>query len=250
MNNSDVLCKLRMLCSLVSCTICVQYCTTKCIGLQLSGHVWQRCNNSNILHCNTNSIRAMYCTILQPFVPCMWGSALGYWHVWDTVPLKKYWFVYFTACIRLHLAHWSAGTESKWHVSVTSPSPTNQDPLSVLWLTGRACAPGCGFLRAEAAQETGGRGMSVGVISMLLGLAELSEFCLIYVRDALWAGPEGCRGSRGERCGEGLSSWDCCDVVGIVRECWSIDLFIVLRVALRVRCSYSAVPLLWHTLNW
>lgn len=103
MNNSDVLCKLRMLCSLVSCTICVQYCTTKHIGLQLSGHIWQRCNNSNILHYSTDSIRAMYRMILQPFVPCMEGSALGCWHVYRTVPLKKYWFVYFTACIRLHI---------------------------------------------------------------------------------------------------------------------------------------------------
>lgn len=36
--------------------------------------------------------------------------------------------------------------------------------------------------------------MSVRVISMLLGPAELSGFCLIYVRDALWARLEGCRG--------------------------------------------------------
>lgn len=51
-------------------------------------------------------------------------------------------------------------------------------------------APGCEFLRAEAAQETSGGRMSVGVISTLLGPAELSGvfFFLLYVRDALCAG--------------------------------------------------------------
>lgn len=40
---------------------------------------------------------------------------------------------------------------------------------------------------------------------------------------------------------EWLLLWDCCDVVGVVRECYlSIDLFIVLHSVLRVRCSYIA----------
>lgn len=71
------------------------------------------------------------------------------------------------------------------------------------WLTGRDCAPGCGFLRAEAAQGTGGGG--VGVISMLSGPVELSGFCLIYVRDAfLELGSKAAEGVRRERCGERL----------------------------------------------
>lgn len=111
----------------------------------------------------------MYCIILQPFVKCMSGSALGYWHAYRTASLEKYWFVYFATSFRLHLAHWSAGTESKWHASVT-PSPTNQDPLSMLWLIGRVCTPGSEFLRAEAAQETGGGGMSVGWSACSWGL--------------------------------------------------------------------------------
>lgn len=53
------------------------------------------------------------------------------------------------------------------------------------------CTPGCEFLRAEAAQEPGGRGTSVGVISILFGPAELSQFCLIYVRDSVKARSEG-----------------------------------------------------------
>ena len=40
------------------------------------------------------------------------------------------------------------------------------------------CAPGCDFLRVETAQETSGGRMSVGVISTLLGPAELSGFFL------------------------------------------------------------------------
>lgn len=68
-------------------------------------------------------------------------------------------------------------------------------------LTGRVFAPGYEILRAETAQETSSRGMSVGVISVLLGPTELSGFCLIYVRDASWAEPEGYWGSREERCG-------------------------------------------------
>lgn len=39
-------------------------------GLQVSGHIWH-CNNSIILYCSTNGIRAMYCMIRQLFVPCM-----------------------------------------------------------------------------------------------------------------------------------------------------------------------------------
>lgn len=144
----------------------------------------------------------MYCMILQPWVPCMSGAALGYWHVYKTASLETYWFVYFAASFRLHLAHWSAGTESKWHVSVT-PSPTNQDPLSVLLLIGRVCTPGCEFLRAEAAQETGGGGMSVGVISMLLGPAELSGFAWfmweILYRLGLKAAGGGVEGGDAER---------------------------------------------------
>lgn len=185
----------------------------------------------------------MYCMILQPWVPCMSGAALGYWHVYKTASLETYWFVYFAASFRLHLAHWSAGTESKWHVSVT-PSPTNQDPLSVLLLIGRVCTPGCEFLRAEAAQETGGGGMSVGVISMLLGPAELSGFAWFMWEILYRLGLKAAGGGRGGRCGEGLSLWDCCDVVGIVSECSSIDLFIVLHIMLQVRRSRSAAPVL------
>lgn len=101
----------------------------------------------------------------------------------------------------MHLAHWSAGTESKRHPSVT-PSPTNHDPLcnAVAHWQGLYSGVSGG---AEAAQETGGGGASAGVINVLAGPAELSGFCLIYVRDCLYAGSEGCRGSRGEKCGEG-----------------------------------------------
>lgn len=30
----------------------------------------------------------MYCMILQPFVPCVQGGALGYWHVYRNAPEK------------------------------------------------------------------------------------------------------------------------------------------------------------------
>ena len=89
-----------------------------------------------------------YCTVAQiASGPCaVWSYCLlsprmsagapGYWHVYKTASLENYWFVYFTACIRLHLTHWSAGAESNWHAYVGSPSPSNQDPRSVPWLTG------------------------------------------------------------------------------------------------------------------
>lgn len=89
---------------------------------------WKCCSNSTTLRTSTNSIAAVAHMMLQPFVPCMWGAAPGYWHVCRIAPLEKYWFVYFTACIRLHLTRQSAGTESKWHSSMTYPLPHQSGP--------------------------------------------------------------------------------------------------------------------------
>lgn len=180
--------------------------------------------------------------ILQPRVSCMSGSALQYWYACRTTSLENTdWLISQIACACIPYMDLQAVNQSDmplWH-----PSPTNQDPLSLLRHIVRVCTPGCEFLGAEAAQEPGGRGMSVGVISMLLGPAELSEFRLIYVRDSFKAWSEGYRGSRREGCRKGLSLWGCCDVVGIVSERSSIDPFIVLHIVLRVRRSRCAVLL-------
>ena len=176
--------------------------------------------------------------------PRMSAGAPGYWHVYKTASLENYWFVYFTACIRSHLTRWTAGAESNWHAYVASPSPSNQDPRSVPLLTGlcsRVWLPEGWDSPGDQRWENECRGDQ----HALGACWALRFFFACFMWEMLCVlGPAGCRGSRGERCGEGVSLWDCCDVVGIVRECWCIDLFIVLRAVWRVRCSYSAAALL------
>lgn len=205
------------------------------------------------------AIITTYCTVVQiasgpcivwyhsVFVRCVPCSAPGNWHVYKTVTPEKYRFVYFTACIRLHLTRWSAGAESKWHAAVTS-SFSHQSGPSRRALAHRQglCSGVRGFLRAESAQETGRGGVSecrgdqhaLGACWALRVLLDLCETCF------KGPFPKAAGGVEGRDVERGLSLWDCCDVVGIVRVRWCIDPFIVLRIVLRVRCSYSAALLL------
>lgn len=179
-------------------------------------------------------------TLLHLKKRCIQSSSLGYWLVHKTVALKKYWFVYFTACIRLPLTYWSAGTESKWHASVTFPSAANQDPLSVPWRTGRDCAPGCGFLRAEAAQGTGGSGWS----PCSWGPLSSQAFTWFMWEMLFWSWAA--EGVRREKCGERLL-WCCrhCEGMLAYRSAHCVEH----HAASFLQCGTASV---WvhNTVNW
>ena len=176
-----------------------------------------------------------YCTVAQiASGPCaVWSYCLlsprmsagapGYWHVYKTASLENYWFVYFTACIRLHLTHWSAGAESNWHAYVGSPSPSNQDPRSVPWLTGpcsRVWVPEGWGSPGDQRWENECRGdqHTLGARWALRGF-----FFLLYVRDALCAGAWRLPGeSRGEM-------WRRTIIMRLLWCCWHCEGLLVYR---------------------
>lgn len=176
-----------------SCTICVRYCTTK-----LSGHI-QPCYYTNILHCGTNSIGAMCCMILLPFVPSHVSRCSG---ILACVQNRVSWELLICLFHSLHPARIS-------HVGLQALNQTDMRtwhrllrPIRTLAACrcSPVCAPGCDFLRVEAAQETSGGRMSVGVISTLLGPAELSGFFFLLAlceRCFVCRGPQAAGGVEG-----------------------------------------------------
>lgn len=161
--------------------------------------------------------RQALCCIIH-FVKGMSGSALGYWNVYRTASLEKYWFLYFAASFRLHpLASACIRTLVHRHwIKVTGDCDSFPHPSRPSWhavshwqgLHSRVLVPKSWSSPGDQLRGNECRG-DQHALGGCWALRVLLDICDRFLIGWDW----GLKGSHGEKCAEGL---DRCDVVHFV----------------------------------